>query len=101
MRHYIAPDGDTLYLYYGAADSTIALTTGNIRAILEWLEQDRSKTHGNDQLKEGEFMETFEKRQKEAIRREKKQKKAARRMERRSEKTGPEEQPPRGKSADS
>ncbi|MFB3123905.1 MAG: hypothetical protein ACE10H_17155 [Candidatus Binatia bacterium] len=46
-------------------------------------------------------METFEKRQKEAIRREKKQKKAARRMERRSEKTGPEEQPPRGKSADS
>lgn len=38
-------------------------------------------------------METFEKRQKEALRREKKQKKAARRMERRSEKTGPEEQP--------
>ena len=38
-------------------------------------------------------METFEKRQKEAARREKKQKKAARRMEKRSEKTRPEEQP--------
>ena len=46
-------------------------------------------------------METFEKRQKEATRREKKQKKAARRMERRSDKTGPKEQPPGGKSADS
>jgi len=37
----LPPDGDTLYLYYGAADSTIALATGNIRAILEWLEQER------------------------------------------------------------
>jgi predicted GH43/DUF377 family glycosyl hydrolase len=41
LRHYIAPDGDTLYLYYGAADSTIALAIGNIRAILKWLEQER------------------------------------------------------------
>ncbi len=35
----IAPDGDTLRLYYGAADSSIALASGSIRAILEWLEQ--------------------------------------------------------------
>ena len=35
----IAPDGDTLHLYYGAADSSIALATGSVRAILEWLEQ--------------------------------------------------------------
>ncbi len=36
----IARDGDTLHLYYGAADTSIALATGSIRAILEWLEQD-------------------------------------------------------------
>lgn len=33
----IAPDGDTLRLYYGAADMSIALATGSVRAILEWL----------------------------------------------------------------
>jgi len=37
----IAPDGDTIHLYYGAADSSIALATGSIRAILDWLEQHR------------------------------------------------------------
>jgi predicted GH43/DUF377 family glycosyl hydrolase len=35
----VAPDGDTLHLYYGAADSSIALATGSIRTMLEWLEQ--------------------------------------------------------------
>ena len=35
----IAPDGDTIHLYYGAADTSIALATGSIRALLEWLEQ--------------------------------------------------------------
>jgi predicted GH43/DUF377 family glycosyl hydrolase len=35
----IAPDGDTLHLYYGAADTSIALATGSVRTILEWLEQ--------------------------------------------------------------
>jgi predicted GH43/DUF377 family glycosyl hydrolase len=34
----IAPDGDTINLYYGAADSSIALATGSIHAILEWLD---------------------------------------------------------------
>jgi predicted GH43/DUF377 family glycosyl hydrolase len=34
----IAPDGDTLRLYYGAADSSVALATGSIRAMLEWLD---------------------------------------------------------------
>jgi predicted GH43/DUF377 family glycosyl hydrolase len=28
---------DTLNLYYGAADSCIALATGSIREILQWL----------------------------------------------------------------
>jgi predicted GH43/DUF377 family glycosyl hydrolase len=33
----MAPDGDTLHLYYGAADSSIALASGSVRALLEWL----------------------------------------------------------------
>jgi predicted GH43/DUF377 family glycosyl hydrolase len=37
----IAPDGDTIHLYYGAADTSIALASGSIRALLEWLEQHR------------------------------------------------------------
>ena len=35
----IQPDGDTLYLYYGAADTTLALATGSIREMLNWLEE--------------------------------------------------------------
>ncbi len=35
----LAPDGDTLNLYYGAADSCIAMATGSVRGLLEWLEQ--------------------------------------------------------------
>jgi predicted GH43/DUF377 family glycosyl hydrolase len=37
--HTMATDGDTIRLYYGAADSCIALATGSVRAMLEWLEQ--------------------------------------------------------------
>jgi len=35
----VAPDGDTIHLYYGAADTSIALATGSVRTLLEWLEQ--------------------------------------------------------------
>jgi predicted GH43/DUF377 family glycosyl hydrolase len=34
----LAPDGDTLNLYYGAADSCIALAHGSIRSLLAWLD---------------------------------------------------------------
>jgi predicted GH43/DUF377 family glycosyl hydrolase len=34
----IGPDGDTLNLYYGAADTCIGLATGSIRGILQWLD---------------------------------------------------------------
>ena len=37
----LASDGDTLHLYYGAADTSIAMATGSIRAILDWLEGER------------------------------------------------------------
>jgi predicted GH43/DUF377 family glycosyl hydrolase len=33
----IGDDGDTIHLYYGAADSCIALATGSIRRLLSWL----------------------------------------------------------------
>ena len=34
----IDEDGDTIRLYYGAADSTMALATGSIRCLLAWLD---------------------------------------------------------------
>ena len=36
----VRPDGDTVYFYYGAADTSIALATASISAMLDWLEQD-------------------------------------------------------------
>jgi predicted GH43/DUF377 family glycosyl hydrolase len=33
----VAPDGDTISMYYGGADSCIALATGSIRKLLDWL----------------------------------------------------------------
>jgi predicted GH43/DUF377 family glycosyl hydrolase len=33
----VAADGDGLHLYYGAADTSIGLATGSIRAMLAWL----------------------------------------------------------------
>jgi glycosyltransferase involved in cell wall biosynthesis len=39
----VAPDGDTLHLYYGAADTSIAMATGSIRAILKSLEKHSQK----------------------------------------------------------
>ncbi len=35
----IASDGDTIRLYYGAADTSIALATGSVRAMLAWLKR--------------------------------------------------------------
>lgn len=33
----IEPDGDTINLYYGAADSSIGLAKGSIHEMLDWL----------------------------------------------------------------
>jgi predicted GH43/DUF377 family glycosyl hydrolase len=35
----IDKDGDTLNLYYGAADTCIAMATGSIRSVLRWLDE--------------------------------------------------------------
>jgi predicted GH43/DUF377 family glycosyl hydrolase len=34
----LAPDGDTVNLYYGAADCCIALAHGSVRSLLAWLD---------------------------------------------------------------
>ena len=36
----ILPDGDTIHVYYGAADTSISLATGSISAMLDWLDQE-------------------------------------------------------------
>jgi predicted GH43/DUF377 family glycosyl hydrolase len=35
----IGQDGDTLHLYYGAADTSVALATGSLQALLDWLNE--------------------------------------------------------------
>lgn len=39
----LGPDGDTLNLYYGAADTSVALCTGSLRALLQWLDENSSE----------------------------------------------------------
>jgi predicted GH43/DUF377 family glycosyl hydrolase len=35
----VGPDGDTINLYYGAADTSVALATGRISHLLNWLDR--------------------------------------------------------------
>lgn len=44
----IGTDGDTIHLYYGAADSCIALATGSIRTLLSWLDLHSRSEGTND-----------------------------------------------------
>lgn len=39
----IDPDGDTINIYYGAADTSIALATGSIKEMLSWLDEHNSE----------------------------------------------------------
>ena len=39
----IGADGDTINMYYGAADTSIALATGSVRAMLRWLNEQGQK----------------------------------------------------------
>jgi len=45
----IDDDGDTIRLYYGAADSCMAMATGRIRALLGWLDAHSSGDNGAGQ----------------------------------------------------
>jgi predicted GH43/DUF377 family glycosyl hydrolase len=44
----VASDGDTINLYYGAADSCIALAHGSIRSLLSWLDANGHSEHSSD-----------------------------------------------------
>lgn len=44
----VAADGDSINLYYGAADSSIALAQGSIRALLSWLDANGHAENSND-----------------------------------------------------
>jgi len=44
----IAADGDTIRLYYGAADSSIALASGSLRGLLEWLYENGHSEQSHD-----------------------------------------------------
>ncbi|HET7151410.1 MAG TPA: hypothetical protein VFI60_08360 [Candidatus Acidoferrum sp.] len=44
----VAADGDTINLYYGAADSSIALAHGSIRKLLTWLDASGHSGQAND-----------------------------------------------------
>ena len=44
----VAADGDTINLYYGAADSSIALAHGSIRNLLDWLDENGHSEQAND-----------------------------------------------------
>jgi predicted GH43/DUF377 family glycosyl hydrolase len=35
----LGADGDTLHLYYGAADMSVALAIGSVRQLLNWLDE--------------------------------------------------------------
>jgi len=50
----LAPDGDTIRLYYGAADTSIALATGSVCEILDWLE-----AHGGDEMPGPDSLKDF------------------------------------------
>ncbi|PYT47835.1 MAG: hypothetical protein DMG47_00915, partial [Acidobacteria bacterium] len=44
----LASDGDTINLYYGAADSSIALAHGSIRNLLTWLDANGHSEQSHD-----------------------------------------------------
>ena len=46
----IGDDGDTINLYYGASDSSIALATGSIRSSLAWLDSNSGTSEGMDRV---------------------------------------------------
>jgi len=44
----LADDGDTLLVYYGAADTSIAVARASVAAMLDWLEHNGGPPNGDD-----------------------------------------------------
>jgi predicted GH43/DUF377 family glycosyl hydrolase len=49
--HTVAADGDALHVYYGAADTSIAMATGSIRSMLSWLEEHGSRSRAGTEAR--------------------------------------------------
>ena len=49
----LGEDGDTINLYYGAADTSVAMASGSIRQLLRWLDE-----HGSAHTIPGQFFAT-------------------------------------------
>jgi predicted GH43/DUF377 family glycosyl hydrolase len=43
-----AADGDTLFVYYGAADTSIGVARGSVREILDWLDRNAAPDYADD-----------------------------------------------------
>ena len=43
----LGPDGDAIHLYYGAADTSVAMATGSVTQILGWLDR-----HGTPEVRD-------------------------------------------------
>jgi predicted GH43/DUF377 family glycosyl hydrolase len=43
----IGADGDSLHIYYGAADSSVALAPASIRGLLQWLDSNSNSEDGS------------------------------------------------------
>jgi predicted GH43/DUF377 family glycosyl hydrolase len=39
----LGTDGDSINLYYGAADTSLALATGSVRQLLRWLDENNGE----------------------------------------------------------
>jgi len=44
----LAEDGDTLRLYYGGADTCVAMATGSLNQLLNWLHENSQTTDQGD-----------------------------------------------------
>ena len=53
----LAEDGDTLRLYYGGADTCVAVASGSLRHLIAWLHDNSQHTDPIDiSLKESEYV---------------------------------------------
>ena len=49
----LGADGDAINLYYGAADTSVALATGSVRELLSWLDKHAADSDGSGLSSEG------------------------------------------------
>lgn len=50
-------DGDTINMYYGAADTSIALATGSLKTLMDWIDEYGKPVHQSDMLAKSEMGE--------------------------------------------